>query len=297
MIDGEIVCMGELLWDSMPAGLFMGGAPFNVAHDLHRLGTPARIISRVGKDILGDEIVRRVKGDGMSSSLIQRDAELPTGFVEVNLDNAGAPHYRIVEPAAWDAITVDETLIGVVRNAGALVCGSLACRNARSRETIMNLCDVARIKVFDVNLRPRAESPEVVEELLRKADIVKVNAGELETLRKWFSIPNGERAGAEGLAVRFGCAMVCLSKGEEGGSLWHDGRWTSHPGYRANVENSVGAGDALLAGLLDSFRLGKSDEEALDFANLLGAFVVTKREAAPNFDQADLHSFKAGPDF
>lgn len=292
MIEGEIFCVGEILWDSMPAGLFMGGAPFNVAHDLHCLGASARMISRVGRDILGEEIIRRVERSGMSSDLIQRDEELPTGFVEVNVSESGDPDYNILRPAAWDSLTADDSLIQTVKHAGALVFGTLACRDKRSREAIRQLVAAAPFRVFDLNLRPGAESPDVVAEFLAKADIVKANVYELGRLRSWYGLPDKDPLAAEQLAVQFGCGMICLSNAGNGGGLWNSGHWIRLPGHKVTAVSSVGAGDGFLAGLIAGLQRGATDEEALDNANLLGAFVVTKPEAAPEFTSEELLAFR-----
>jgi len=293
MKTNEIICVGEILWDSLPAGLFLGGAPFNVAHDLHRLGNKAGIISRVGRDFLGEEILRRLTRESIPTDLVQVDDKLPTGFVEVMVDEKGDPNYRICEPVAWDSIESGEKLLRIVKDAQALVFGTLACRNKISRETIYSLTKVAALRVLDINLRPGAGSREIVEVLLNAADIVKANSLELDTLRGWFGLPAGEREAAEELADRFSCRVVCVSHGADGGSLWHEGRWVHHPGFRVNVKNSVGAGDAFLAGLLTSFIQGKSDEEMIEMANLMGAYVATWTGATPEFGLKDLDAIRA----
>ncbi|MCL5021120.1 MAG: PfkB family carbohydrate kinase [Bacteroidetes bacterium] len=272
----------------MPSGLFLGGAPFNVAHDLHQLTINSQIISRVGNDILGHEILRQLALGGMSTDLLQIDDHLPTGLVEVTFDADKDPSYRIVEPSAWDYISADEGLVRMVSEARMLVFGTLACRNQKSRETLRTLLKSARMKVLDVNIRLGAISREITEELLSSADIVKVNSAELETLKRWFTLPDDNRGAAESIAKLFSCGLICISMGSDGGSMWHDGRWIHHSGFSVNVQSSVGAGDAFLAGLLDSLARGMSDAEILETANLLGAFTVTKMEAAPEFNERDL---------
>lgn len=276
----------------MPAGLFLGGAPFNVAHDLHRLGYKAEIASRIGEDVLGNEIVRRLRREGMSTALIQTDHELPTGFVEVSFDDKGNPDFHIVEPVAWDSIETDRNMVQAVELSGMLVFGTLACRNQVTRKTVRELAEVSQINVLDVNLRPGATSKWIVEDLLKRADIVKANASELGVLRDWFGLPAGDREAVEELARRFSCSTVAISSGHRGGNLWRDGRWTHHGGFKVHTVNSVGAGDAFLAGLLSSISEGKSDEEMLERANRLGAYVVTRWEATPDFSARDIDSIR-----
>lgn len=292
MRKNEIICIGEILWDSLPSGLFLGGAPFNVAHDLHRLGQQVGIISRVGRDTLGEEVIRRLANQGMSTELIQTDDVLPTGFVEVTFDGKGNPNYLIKEPVAWDSIETNEKLVKNVADAKLLVFGTLACRNKITRKTIRRLVGSARLRVLDVNLRPGAGTRETVEEALNAADVVKANSNELDRLREWFELPSGDRSAAEKLADMFACKVVCVSNGARGGGLWHEGRWVYHHGFKVNLRNSVGAGDAFLAGILISFLQGKSDEEIIETANLLGAYVVTQVEATPQFDLKDLEAVR-----
>ncbi len=292
MKDHGIICVGEILWDSLPAGLLLGGAPYNVAHDLHMMGCDVKVISRVGRDFLGEEIVGRVGNDGMSVELIQVDEKLPTGFVQVTSDVYGSPRYRISEPAAWDAIEADDKVVNAVKGGAVVVFGTLACRSKVSRETIRTLTGSARLKALDVNLRPGGGSIEIVEELLRAADIIKTNSFELDEMRKWFGLPAGDREACEDLARKFSCEIVSVSNGAHGGELWHSGNWVRHPGFSVHPQNSIGAGDAFLAGLLASFLEGKHDEEIIETANLVGAYVVTRTAAAPQFGRKALEPIK-----
>lgn len=292
MNSSEIICVGEILWDSFPAGMFLGGAPFNVAHDLHMLGNKARIISKVGKDALGDETMKRLKAKGMSTGLIQVDDKRPTGLVEVTVDRKGNPTYHIKDPAAWDAIEIGENLLRTVGDAAMLVYGTLGCRNEITRKTILGLIPAASLRIFDVNLRPGAVNRDLVGELLSAADIVKVNIEELGVLRKWYGLPAGEREASEELAAKFSNELVGVSMGSDGGSIWHEGSWVHHPGFRVRVKTTVGAGDAFLAGLLSSLLEGRSDAELVETANVLGAYVVTRNEATPEFDRKDLESIR-----
>ncbi len=294
MAERKIICFGEILWDSMPAGLFLGGAPFNVAHDLHQLGIDSLIISRVGDDVLGREILRRLSIEGMATEFVGIDESLPTGFVEVTFDREWNPSYKIVEPAAWDCISIDEKLVLEVSKAEMFVFGTLACRNRSSRESLRALLKSAPTKVLDINIRPGAISKEITEELLLSADIVKVNSSEMKVLMRWFNLPDNDREAAEAIAKTFSCNLVCISMGPDGGSLWHDGRWVRHPGFRVNVRSSVGAGDAFLAGLLSALKEGRSDEEILETANLMGAYAVTKMEAAPEFNMGEIELVRNG---
>ena len=280
----EVLCVGEILWDSLPPGLFLGGAPFNVAGHLHALGVPVTMVSRVGADRLGREARQRIAAAGIATQLVQVDAKLPTGFVEVTLDPAGIPSYDIVEPAAWDCIELTDETLTEARAASAIVFGSLAQRSPASRATIERLCELDAVKVFDVNLRPPCCDAAVVRRSLERADVVKLNDQELAELSAWFGLPVNLRDGIEALADAFGCRTICVTRGSAGAVLLHEGRWCEHPGYRVEVRDTVGAGDAFLAALLKGILAGASDDALLQEANLLAACVATQSGAIPAYD-------------
>jgi fructokinase len=280
----EILCVGEVLWDALPAGLFLGGAPFNVACHLRALGVPVGMVSRVGADRLGREAVQRVRRHGIGTELIQVDPELPTGFVCVTLDAQGNAEYDIVAPAAWDAIEPTDAVLRRAAAARAIVFGSLAQRAVTTRDTIELLWETGALKVFDVNLRSPYHSPEIVERSLRRSNVVKLNHEELRQLASWFGLPDAPRAATAALAERFGCEIVCVTRGSSGAALWRDGRWTEHPGFRVEVADTVGAGDAFLAAVLAELLDGRDDLAALRRANLIGAYVATQPGAVPGYD-------------
>jgi fructokinase len=291
----EILCVGEVLWDALPAGLFLGGAPFNVACHLHMLGEAVAFVSRVGDDVLGREVVRRLALRGMEADLVQVDPARPTGFVEVTLDADGVPSYVIVEPAAWDAIALTDALAERAEAAGVVVFGSLAQRHVPSRQTIQALAETRALKVFDINLRPPFVDRAVVEAALHAADVVKLNDDELHQMAQWWGLSAPLQATVAGLARRFGNGAVCLTRGAHGAALWREGRWTEHPGFRVAVKDTVGAGDAFLAGLLSRLLAGQDDHEVLAFANRLGAYVASQFGATPAYQLADLEAVPPSP--
>ncbi len=286
MSSQEILCVGEVLWDALPEGLFLGGAPFNVACHLRAAGLAVAMVSRLGEDRLGEEALRRATRYGVGIDLIQSDPVLPTGFVRVTVDPAGNPAYEIVEPAAWDAIVATGALVARAAEARAIVFGSLAQRHAISRATIERLWDGDATMVFDVNLRPPYDDKEVVRRSLRRADVVKLSEQEMAQVTEWFDLPNDSREGVAGLADTFACPIVCLTRGSEGAALWNEGRWTEHPGYKVEVRDTVGAGDAFLAVLLAGLFSGGADAALLQHANLIGAYVATQYGAVPADQEA-----------
>lgn len=280
----EILCVGEILWDALPDGLFLGGAPFNVVCHLHALGENGAFASRVGDDRLGEEALRRMPIHGVATELMQIDRSLPTGFVRVDLDQTGEPDYEIVQPVAWDAITLTDALQQRAEHTQALVFGSLAQRAETSRQTIRKLCKLDVVRVFDINLRPPHYDRSVIEHSLRAADAVKLNGDELERMQSWFDLPSGEEAALEGLATTFDCTAVCVTLGNAGARLWQEGDYAHHPGFDTTVKDTVGAGDAFLAAFLAGYLDGRRGDALLDLANRLGAYVASHSGALPSYD-------------
>lgn len=285
-----IICIGEVLWDALPGGIFLGGAPLNACYHLNRMGIPVEVISRVGDDQLGLEAVRRIRQKNINTGLIQIDRELPTGFVTVELDEAGNPLYEIIEPVAWDNIRISDIPEDSLNKAWGLIFGSLAQRNKISRRTIWYLLNSDIIKILDLNLRPPYNDRQVVKASLQVADIVKMNTEELETVCQWFSLSGEPRGAVEELAKRFSCPTVCITRGEKGSALFHEGIWTEHPGYRITVKDAVGAGDAFLAALIYGIRNGKKGTGLLELANSAGAFVSQKDGAMPDYSIEEIFS-------
>jgi len=284
----ELLCVGEILWDALPDGLFLGGAPFNVACHLRALDEDVVFVSRVGDDTLGDEALRRLRARGLDADPMQVDDALPTGFVRVDLDAPDDPDYEIVEPAAWDAITLTDALHQHAEAAAALVFGSLAQRASTSRQTIQRLCETDALRVFDINLRPPYVDRAVVEHSLRVADVVKLNEDELSRLRDWFGLAAGPEAAMDDLATTFGCQAVCVTWGSAGARLWQDGVCSRQAGYAVEVEDTVGAGDAFLSALLSGLLDGRGGAPLLDLANRLGAFVASHSGALPAYEVGGL---------
>jgi fructokinase len=278
---GEVLCVGELLWDALPAGLFLGGAPFNVACYLSAAGVPTTMVSRVGADRLGEEAVRRAQRYGVGTDLVQVDPTLPTGFVGATIDESGQPTYVIEDAVAWDAIEASDVLLARAGRARAIVFGSLAQRHATTRRTIERLWEGSALQVFDINLRPPFEDRDVIRGSLQRADVVKVNREELHRLASWFELPNGDRESASALSGKFSCPVVCVTRGAAGAGLWRDDTWTEHEGFKVEVRDTVGAGDAFLAVLLAGLLSGADSETLLKNANRIGADVASRAGALP----------------
>lgn len=288
----QILCIGEVLWDSLPRGLFLGGAPFNVACHLRMLGEDVHMASRIGDDELGRQILRRLSQKDLSGDYIQIDPQHPTGMVNVTLAQKDQPSYEIVAPSAWDFIEADEPLRRNAADARVLVFGSLAQRGERSRDTIESLRRQIPLNIFDINLRPPFIDRAVIEASLADAHLVKLNDQELQQLADWFGFQQGIRPAAEALGDRFNCDTVCVTRGAEGALLWHGDEWFEQPGIAVEVKDAVGAGDAFLAGLIHTLLAGKDGAEMLRFANALGAYVASRDGATPPLDLAGIERLK-----
>jgi fructokinase len=285
----EILCVGEVLWDALPAGLFLGGAPFNVACHLRAAGLPATLVSRVGADRLGDEALVRAARYGVGTDLVQVDPVLPTGFVRVSIEADGEPSFDILAPAAWDALEPHEELLRRAAGARAIVFGSLAQRAAVTRATIERLWDTDALLVFDANLRPPFVDPVIVRRSLDHAEVVQVTEDELRQIAAWFSLGtdtseelrSSSRQVVAALAEMFDWRTACITRGKDGAAMWREGKWTEHPGFEVEVRDTVGAGDAFLAMVIAGLLSGADDRSILQHATLIGAYVATQSGAVP----------------
>lgn len=290
-VQPEVVCIGEVLWDVFPDDRRLGGAPFNVACHLSALGVHAAMISRIGDDAAGRDILQQVRERGLVEELVQVDPHLPTGEVLVTLTGSGSPRYVICEPAAWDAIRATTQAHEATRSATAVVYGSLAQRREPARSAIRRLLETSAVKVFDVNLRPPHDDRVIVEHLLHRSDMVKLNDEEMERLAAWYGLDGADsRQQCERTASRFGLQTVCLTRGAAGAALWHRGSWSEVAGHSVSVADTVGAGDAFLAGLLFRMLRGVDPDRALAFANALGAYVASQPGAIPTLDMTRIHA-------
>ena len=283
-----IACFGEMLWDVLPTGKQPGGAPLNVAVHLHNFGLDAQIISRVGHDDLGAELLAFVASKGISTRYVQRGETHLTGVVKANVSDSLEVTYQIVKPVAWDYIQYDAGLSELVQAAEAFVFGSLAARHAPSRETLYRLLQQARLKVFDVNLRPPHYSRDVVTYLLNQADIVKLNHHELAELAGWFGVSPDENTALRWLAERFGLQAVCVTKGADGAALWVGEQLYCSPGIAVQVQDTIGSGDAFLAALLRGWLAGHTPADYLAFACAAGSLVASYQGATPAISEAQV---------
>ncbi len=278
-----VVCFGETLWDFLPSGKQPGGAPMNVAYHLGKLGQSPTVISRVGNDELGKELLAVMKEKGIDTTYIQTDNKLPTSTVVARLKDNHEMVYDIVQNVAWDNIMYNEQLSNLVKQADYFVFGSLAARSARTRATLFQLMELAKIKVLDINLRAPHYSRELIETMLAKADIVKLNEAELKLIADWFTAYTSEEDAITFLQEKFNIYIMVVTKGAEGALLKVGHTLYSHEGYRVAVADTVGSGDSFLAGVIFQLHDHIPYEHILDFANKLGAFITTQKGACPEY--------------
>ncbi len=287
----KIVAVGEVLWDLLPEGPQLGGAPANFAYHCRSLGADARTVTRVGDDDRGRDVFDRFRQLRLPTETIQVDPSLPTGTVEVTLDN-GQPHYTIREGVAWDAIDADSAAIDLVRSADAVCFGSLAQRSEVSRRSIRALVAAARpgaFRVLDVNLRAPFVDRDVIAESLSLANVLKLNEHELPELASMFGLATTEvRPAMVGLAKCFGLSLVALTRGGEGSLLMAaDGVWAEHPGFDpGTVADTIGAGDAFTAALVVGLLAGRPLEAINTHANEVAAFLCSKSGATPELPES-----------
>ncbi|MDD3180868.1 MAG: carbohydrate kinase [Opitutaceae bacterium] len=288
-----VLCFGEILWDFLPDGLFPGGAPLNVAYHLKNLGADVRLVSAVGRDLLGDELLRRLRHWHLDTAGISRHQGLPTGYVRVSLPSKGDAQFEIIPSVAWDQIGTNEDVIRAAHSARAFVFGSLAQRSTMNRATLERLLAVLppdAERVCDVNLRPPHDDLPLAHELARKATLLKLNAAEAARLAASESAsPGREEAHARALAEQTGCATICITAGARGAGLLSRGQWTWEPAQPVTVVDPVGAGDAFLAAFIALRLDGRPPAECLAGACRLGEWVASRRGATPVHHTAKAH--------
>ena len=284
----QIVCFGEVLWDIFPSGAVPGGAPMNVAYHLHKQNKNAALITKIGKDDEGKELINIFSARGMCTNFFQVDEVYETGKVFARLNTDNEVTYDIVQPVAWDYIKWDDAFKPLVEEADYFVFGSLAARNTISKNTLFKLLEIAKNKVLDINLRAPHFNRRIVEELLQKADFVKMNIAELELITGWFSNYNSTEDRLKLVRDKFRITSIVVTMGGDGAMLYMNDEIIFHNGFKVDVVDTVGSGDAFLAGMLARLIDNAKPTEALDFACSLGAFIATQRGACPDYQLEDV---------
>lgn len=281
----RVVGLGEVLWDILPERTCLGGAPANFAYITTLMGDRGVVASRVGKDSRGVEALRRMDELGLDVDQVQTDPEHPTGTVKVQIDRKGQAKFEIAHPVAWDFLQWTPDWQQLAQKVDAVCFGSLAQRSEVSRAAIrrfLGAMPTRSLKVFDVNLRQSYYSAEILSDSMRLTDIVKLNDEELPKIMGLFNFAHKtELASAQQLLATFDLKLVCITRGSRGSLLVSSNSASEHPGFRVHVADTVGAGDALTAGLVHEYLRGASLEAMNEMANRVGAWVASEVGAMP----------------
>lgn len=281
----SIVCFGEVLWDVLPTHKVAGGAPMNVAFHANSFGIASQLISAVGNDELGKELCAFLEEKGIATDLVATNYTFPTSTVPVILDEKGSASYEIIEPVAWDFLYEDEERTDVVSSAKLLLFGSLICRNDNNKKVLFKLIDKAHKTVFDVNLRPPFYSPELLETLLQKADIVKMNDEELAIIAGWHNKTGGFEKQMSFLSEKYEIETLIMTHGKEGAYCINKNNFFEQKGFPVDVKDTVGSGDSFLAAFLFKMLKGADWQQCLEFACATGALVAMHSGGTPEIDE------------
>ncbi len=288
----KVTSFGEVLWDDFPGGKVLGGAPLNVLVRLRSLGVDTSMISSRGDDADGEELLRQIESKNVNTDLLQVCKDQATSLVKVRLDACGSASYEIVYPCAWDRIQVEEAALQRVAESDAFIYGSLSTRDEVSRKTLEQLVEKAKFKIFDVNLRPPHYDTGRLLDMMKKADLVKLNDDELYELSKAYgSKHNSIEQNIQFLAKLSGTPRICVTLGSHGAIYFENGEFYRHCGYRVKVADTVGSGDSFLAGLTYKLLNNTPPQEAVSFACALGALVASHHGATPEISLKEVENF------
>ena len=293
-----VVGLGEVLWDMLPSGKQLGGAPANFAYMANVLGDKGVVASRVGNDDLGREALQTMDRLGITTCYVQDDPFRPTGTVDVRVDAAGQPEFNIAESVAWDALEWTPRWAELAASTHVLCFGSLAQRSPTSRATIhrfLEAAPAATLRVFDVNLRHTFFTKEILLQGLQLAHLVKLNDQELPRISILLGLGgSNEIEQAQRLRDTYNLRLVCVTRGSRGSLLVAESQIAEHPGFRIQVADAVGAGDAFTACLAHYYLRHAPLDEINERANRLAAWVATQVGATPSTGGRDLNEILAG---
>ena len=284
----SVVCYGEVLWDILPTVSLPGGAPMNVAYHLKMLGSNPALITKIGTDENGKNLKSILEESEVDTSRFQVDQMHPTGIVIAKACHNHEVTYDIVQPVAWDFIEWDNSFPSLLAEAKYFVCGSLASRNKVSRDTLFALLDLAKTKVVDINLRPPHYHRANLEHLMIKADILKLNLAELELIADWYSTLPDIESRIKLIQDRFKINTLVVTMGGDGAIALHNGEIYKHTGYEVKVADTIGSGDAFLAGFINQLLHLSSIKTALEFACGMGALVAGYSGACPKYQVSEI---------
>ncbi|WP_273049657.1 carbohydrate kinase [Pseudoalteromonas sp.] len=288
----SVSCFGEVLWDCFDSGKRLGGAPLNMCVRINSLGIKADMISAVGNDELGAELLGEITSKGVSCEYIAINSDKKTSTVEVTLDSKGSASYEIVTDTAWDNIALTDELLSKVKSSDVFVFGSLIGRSEASLATLNQLVDVANFKVFDVNLRAPHYKLETLVDLMNKADFIKLNDEELYEIAKAMGCKfHSLEQNLAFIAQQTNTDYLCVTKGSHGALLTIKGENFYNSGYLISVIDTVGAGDSFLGSLIYQLCSNNDAQYAVDFACAVGAMVAENSGATPTLTHQQISEF------
>jgi len=290
-----VACFGEILWDIFPGNNpRAGGAPFNVSYHLNKMGIHTEMISSVGNDGLGQELLAKINKWNLSDKHIQVSKEYPTSTVIAHIDEHNEAHYDIVENVAWDHIKITDDNKELVKKADALVFGSLATRNETTRKTLFELAENSTFNVFDINLRTPFYEVSVIKDLLHLTQLAKFNKAELRLILEFLNKEYiDELDAAQFLQDQFGMKEIIISKGSKGALYINEDQSYFYPAVNIDVKDTVGSGDSFLAGFLSKRLITRDIDQIMLQAVSLGAFITSKEGACPEYSLEEFNAFKA----
>jgi len=289
-----IVGLGEALWDCLPDGSKLGGAPANFAYHASQFGNDAYAISAIGNDALGDQTLKEF--DEKHLKYVMPRVDYPTGTVQVELDEEGVPTYDIKQNVAWDNIPFTPEIENIANHCGCVCFGSLAQRNKISRDTIHRFIDttpMACLKIFDINLRQNFYSKEIIQDSLKACDILKINDEELVTIGRLFGYPGLDIENKCYLILgKYNLKMLVLTCGTNGSYVFAPGVKSYQPTPKVEVDDTVGAGDSFTGSFASAILAGMPIKDAHKLAVEVSAFVCTQPGAMPKLPESLLNRVK-----
>ncbi|MEN9918709.1 MAG: hypothetical protein RL662_1145 [Bacteroidota bacterium] len=281
----KVIGLGEILWDMFPEGKKMGGAPANFAYHSSQLGMMGYVVSAVGYDNLGQEILTQLSSKKLNFEMEQ--IGFPTGRVTVTVDKMGVPQYDILEDVAWDNILLTQAMRDLARCADAVCFGTLAQRSHVSRQTINSFLDLvpqSALRVFDINLRQHYYSSELIEKSLQRSNALKINNDEVEVISNMFGLTKmGEKDFCHYMLHKYNLQYVILTKGENGSYVMNDKECSFLESPQVHVADTVGAGDSFTAAFVYGILLGENLRQAHQLAVRLSAYVCSQVGAMPPY--------------
>ena len=287
----KVVSFGEVLWDKLPSEKVPGGAPLNFGYRLNSFEKSISIISKVGDDALGKKLTEFLNKNGLDTEHLQISKIYKTGEVNVSIDKNGIADYDILNPVAWDDISLNSKNIDLTKNSSIFVFGSLICRNVTSRETLKKLLKIAPFKLFDVNLRFPYYDLNLIKELMMCSDFIKFNHEEITEISL---IYNKKKTSLENMiktiSEKTKTYDICVTMGEKGACYYTNNTFYFQDGFKINVSDTVGAGDSFLATLVEGILNKTKPQEILKKACAVAALVASKRGATTKVSFTEINN-------